>query len=327
MTSTKEAIAPWFKEVLACPICKSDVELSGNVLTCVNGDCRSQFPIVDGIPVMLPQLNRHHEYEKQYFDQEFMRYEKYALENWRISYIKRIFGSLSISSSVTDSYLDIGVGGSGYTVIEAVRRGNKSVGLDVSIEGVKKAQYFARSELGEKSNLCGFAVGLAENLPFKNECFSKLSSIAVLEHVPNDKQAMAEIARVVKPGGEVFLTVPNTYQRIVPIFWLPYYFWDKKIGHLRHYKAEHLIAEFVSHGIITEEIAYSGHMIKLFQTLLSRLSGNFEKNAAKMWWQIESMDSKMSKLAYGLQLHLTMKKCWANHPEQSESVINQKLRV
>ena len=214
--SYKEPMNTWFREILACPICKSDVELSGKVLTCANKSCRSQFPVIDGIPVMLAQMNQHHKYEKQYFDQEYMCYDKYELENWRISYIKRIFHSLGIGSEVVDCYLDIGVGGSGYTVIEAARKGNRCVGLDVSIEGVKKAQYFARTELGEKSNLCGFAVGLAENLPFKNECFTKLSSIAVLEHVPNDKQAIEEIARVVKPGGAVFLTVPNAYQRIMP---------------------------------------------------------------------------------------------------------------
>ena len=133
--SSKESIISWFRELLACPICKSDVELSGKVLTCVNNSCRSQFPVIDGIPVMLAQMNQHHKYEKQYFDQEFMRYDKYALENWRISYIKRIFHSLGIGSEVVDCYLGIGVGGSGYTVIEAARKGNRYIGLDVSIEG------------------------------------------------------------------------------------------------------------------------------------------------------------------------------------------------
>ena len=307
MTSTKESIAPWFKEVLACPICKSDVELNGNVLICVNGDCRCQFPIVDGIPVMLPQLNRQHKYEKKYFDQEFISYEKYDLENWRISYLKRIFGSLSVSSSVTDCYLDIGVGGSGYTVIETARKGNKSVGLDVSIEGVKKARYFAQSELGEKSSLCGFVVGLAENLPFKNEGFTNLSSIAVLEHVPNDKQAIAEIARVVKPTGKVFLLVPNSYQRIAPIFWLPYYFWDKKVGHLRHYKAEELSAEFSRNCFIVNNVLYSGHLVKLLQNLLSRIIPSLAKKDSKLWWTLEELDLT-SNSPTGLNLTLIMRK-------------------
>ena len=53
-------------------------------------------------------------------------------------------------------------------VIEAARKGSKAVGLDVSIEGIKKARYFARLELGAKSDQCGFVVGLAENLPFRS---------------------------------------------------------------------------------------------------------------------------------------------------------------
>ena len=108
---------------------------------------------------MLARLNRNHEYEKKFFDQEFTDYNTYKLENWRISYVKRIFDSLRLGTTAEDYYLDIGVGGCGYTVIEAARRGNKSVGLDLSIEGIKKAQYFATLELGEKGKFCGFVVG------------------------------------------------------------------------------------------------------------------------------------------------------------------------
>ena len=134
-----------------------------------------------------------------------------------------------------------------------------------------------------------------------------MSSIAVLEHVPNDKQAMAEIARVVKPSGEVFLTVPNTYQRIVPIFWLPYYFWDKKVGHLRHYKAEHLLSEFSLMGFFANDVLYSGHLVKMSQILLSRIFPSLGKQDSKLWWKLEELDLK-STSPTGLQLTLLMRK-------------------
>jgi ubiquinone/menaquinone biosynthesis C-methylase UbiE len=255
---------------------------------------------------MLTDLTAHHKYEEQYFDKEFTRYDEYALENWRLSYIERIFDALCPKES--DYYLDIGVGGSGYTVIEAARKGSKAVGLDVSIEGIKKARYFARLELGAKSDQCGFVVGLAENLPFKADVFDKLSSVAVLEHVPDDKQAIAEISRVVKPLGEVFITVPNAYKRIIPIFWLPYYFWDKRIGHLRHYTAEDLTAKFLQCNFSTKETLYTGHMVKLFQTLLSRFLPRFEMKGSTAWWKMEEMDLRLQKMASGLQLHLILKK-------------------
>src|SRR4030067_507241 len=116
MVTTNSSIATWLKDILACPVCKSNVLLNGeNVLVCTNSSCRLRFPIIDGVPIMLPQLNRNNKYEKQFFDHEFTNYDTYELENWRISYIRRIFDSLRLGTTVDDYYLDIGVGGSGYT--------------------------------------------------------------------------------------------------------------------------------------------------------------------------------------------------------------------
>lgn len=275
-------------------------------MVCVNGDCKRHFPIIDGIPVMLTDLTAHHKYEERYFDKEFASYEKYELENWRLSYINRILDALR--PKVNEYYLDIGVGGSGYTVIEAARKGSKSIGLDVSIEGIKKAQYFARLELKSKSEQCAFVVGLAENLPFKTNTFDKLSSVSVLEHVPEDRQAISEIARVVKSLGDVYITVPNTYKRIIPFFCLPYYFWDKRIGHLRHYSAEGLSSDFFGFNFSIKETIYTGHLVKLFQMLLSRVNPIFEMKGSSTWWRLEEMDLKLKKKAYGLQLHLVLQK-------------------
>jgi len=38
-------------EILACPACKADVELTGEKIVCTK--CGRKYPIVDGIPVML----------------------------------------------------------------------------------------------------------------------------------------------------------------------------------------------------------------------------------------------------------------------------------
>ena len=37
--------------ILACPICKNEVKLDNNFLSC--NKCRKRYPIKDGIPVML----------------------------------------------------------------------------------------------------------------------------------------------------------------------------------------------------------------------------------------------------------------------------------
>lgn len=59
--------------------------------------------------------------------------------------------------------------------------------------------------------LTGAAVDVTGNLlqlPFKNESVDTLICTGVLEHVPDPAGAVAEIYRVLKPGGRVFVETP-----------------------------------------------------------------------------------------------------------------------
>ncbi len=49
------AVNPELLEILACPVCKTPVELvhDGNGLKCAS--CKRVYPIRDDIPVMLPE--------------------------------------------------------------------------------------------------------------------------------------------------------------------------------------------------------------------------------------------------------------------------------
>jgi SAM-dependent methyltransferase len=50
-----------------------------------------------------------------------------------------------------------------------------------------------------------FVLGSATAMPFEDDAFDAVWTVWVLEHVPAPEQALAEIRRVVKPGGYVFL--------------------------------------------------------------------------------------------------------------------------
>jgi len=52
------------------------------------------------------------------------------------------------------------------------------------------------------------------NLPFKDNYFDCVSLMEVIEHLWDPTQAMKEIARVISPGGKLFLTTPNPYDLI-----------------------------------------------------------------------------------------------------------------
>ncbi len=52
-----------------------------------------------------------------------------------------------------------------------------------------------------------------QNLPFKENEYDVVICNHVLEHVPDDKKAMSEILRVLKPGGYAILQVPADFNR------------------------------------------------------------------------------------------------------------------
>lgn len=51
----------------------------------------------------------------------------------------------------------------------------------------------------------------AARLPFQSEVFSGVACLEVLEHVSDPAQVVAEIARVLKPGGRVWISMPFLY--------------------------------------------------------------------------------------------------------------------
>ncbi len=212
-------------------------------------------------------MQKVHNRQKKYYNKEFKELCTYQLENWRKSYIKRIFSSLELNEPTEDDYyLDVGVGGSGYTVIEAAKLGYKTIGVDASIEGMKKAFQFAHDENVE--NKCTLVNSYAESLPFKDKVFSKVSIVAVLEHIIDDYQVVKELYRVTKPGGVIFVMVPNTYLTMNPVFIIPYLIHDKKVGHIRHYSLKQVTELFTKEGFKYVEASYTGHLIKSIQLLI-----------------------------------------------------------
>lgn len=47
-----------------------------------------------------------------------------------------------------------------------------------------------------------------ENIPFKDDSVDYIINIAVLEHVPNPEKVIAEIYRILKPGGKIYCFIP-----------------------------------------------------------------------------------------------------------------------
>jgi SAM-dependent methyltransferase len=206
-------------------------------------------------------------------------------------------------------YLDVGVGGSGYTVIEAARLGASAWGVDLSAVGVANAARLAGEALPKAAAArCRFQVAGAESLPFKAGFFDAVSSVAVLEHVVEDRQAMAEIARVLKPGGRCFLTVPHAFRRtplpLVPIIWSI----DKLVGHLRHYTQEGLVEAMAPMGLRLVKTIHHMHMVKFWQQLLALGLPGLRKADSALWWRMERRDLELWQHPRSAMITVVMEK-------------------
>jgi len=58
----------------------------------------------------------------------------------------------------------------------------------------------------------------ATRLPFASEFFDRIIASEILEHLADDRKAIEEVYRILKPGGLVMVTVPN---KNYPFFWDP----------------------------------------------------------------------------------------------------------
>ena len=107
--------------------------------------------------------------------------------------------------------LDMGAG-AGRHAFESFRRRARVVAVDYDAAELKDVTglFAAMIEAGE-----GPAGGLAAavnadgtRLPFADGTFDRIIASEVLEHIPDDDAAAAELFRVLKPGGTLAATVP-----------------------------------------------------------------------------------------------------------------------
>jgi len=89
--------------------------------------------------------------------------------------------------------------GVGMYLARLAQEARQAIGLDIELERTVEARQLAEQVV----------CGAGEHLPFPSSTFDLILSHEVLEHVSDDRQAVEEIIRTLRPGGRLVLFVPH----------------------------------------------------------------------------------------------------------------------
>ncbi len=159
-----------------------------------------------------------------------------------------------------DRVLDAG-SGFGRHAFELARQGYRVAALDVAAPELKSTRdtFAAMVESGEiaEDRVLGVVCGDATQLPFADGAFDGVVASEVLEHVPDDVGALAELVRVLRPGGALAVTVPSWLPEKVNWMLSDDYHAPAAVGgHVRIYSATELKAKLRAAGL---QVAGSHH--------------------------------------------------------------------
>ena len=168
--------------------------------------------------------------------------------------------------------LDVGCWNGGFLArVERAGRYRELTGVDVVADGVELAK-----ERGFEARVVDLN---GDPLPFPDACFDGVVHLAVLEHVFDPYAMIREIHRVLKPGGELVIAVPNaaslTNRLRILLGRIPVTSadagWDG--GHL-HYFTKHALDHFLrDEGFEVVERRATGGRAKLREWWISLLAG------------------------------------------------------
>lgn len=174
--------------------------------------------------------------------------------------------------------LDLGCGNGRHT-LEACRQGQcQVVAVDLNREDLRRVRFmWARDRQRDpKLGRVEFLIADAQRLPFANSSFDRVICTEVLEHLPDDGAGLRELVRVLKPAGELVVSVP-AYLAESLLWRLARDYLNRAGGHIRIYRSSQLIEALRAHGLQP----YAFRQEKSFQSVYWLLIGltRFRKQA------------------------------------------------
>lgn len=190
------------KNLFCCPVCRAG--LRWDTLCCAG--CGKRFRDETGVIDFIDRralsaqeqkeielhANLAGEYEKRYHHEFTKVYSDY----WNRQFLDNL-------SAETGIVLDCGCG-TGDLAGALLRHCNTVVGMDISAAMILQG----RTMLQDWDRVTWVSCP-AETMPFADSCFDAVCFRGALHHMPNPASALAEAARLLRPGGILLLSEPN----------------------------------------------------------------------------------------------------------------------
>jgi ubiquinone/menaquinone biosynthesis C-methylase UbiE len=148
-----------------------------------------------------------HDYTEHHL-QKYLRFYRSGRRKIKIKIVSRLLGDIE-----GKSVLDIGIG-EGFFSRLCIQKKARTISLDFADPMI---QY-------HRENNPDFTLvqADAQYLPFKTESFDTILALDVIEHLPSPPDFLNEVNRVLKTGGRLILTTPNTGNIIEETLKMPF---------------------------------------------------------------------------------------------------------
>lgn len=196
-------------KLLCCPVCKSKIERSGEQFLCTASECGKQYPVVDGIPVLI------NEDSSVFLINDFVSRRQTTLDFETSKGIKgflvRTMPCIGKNLTGKENYEKfVGLLAKQSSNPKVLVLGSGIVGS--GMEPLMEAEFIDLVEtdvaFGPHTNL----ICDAHDIPFANGSFDGVVVQAVLEHVADPYRCAEEIHRVLNSEGLVYADTPFMQQ-------------------------------------------------------------------------------------------------------------------
>jgi LSD1 subclass zinc finger protein len=201
----------WNTPIFRCPSCRTPLHTLDPGAQTICPECDFSIPSIDGVPLLVKDLaviERTIEGAKRASRQDW--FQAPQMGQWSGPYRHHVLKRKQYVEGVLADYvagrqgdivgLDLGCG-DGANIDWLSHHLTALYASDYNLTRLQRAKQVGEAEMVYMADITDY--------PAVDSSFDVVYFNHVLEHIPDDSQALSEVNRILKPGGRVVLGVPN----------------------------------------------------------------------------------------------------------------------